>query len=122
MLLQISQQDQKVNHLQIYLFLWLVISCSCYQLKPPQIFEPYTIGFGDFFNLWLLLLMAELTEKMQQKADENSVNIFNNIRIGKCSKQLQMRKIPIENVHPDVTLLFAENPPKDDYNASKIGL
>ena len=32
-----------------------------------------------------------------------------------------MRKIPIKNVHPDATLLFAENSPKDDYNASKIG-
>ena len=32
-----------------------------------------------------------------------------------------MRKTPIENVHPDATLLFGENVPKDDYNASKIG-
>ena len=32
-----------------------------------------------------------------------------------------MRKIPIGNVHPDATLMFAENSPKDDYNASKIG-
>ena len=66
--------------------------------------------------------MAELTEVMQQKGDEN---ILNNIRIGKCSednvKQLQMRKIHIENVHPDATLLFTENSPKDNYNASKIG-
>ena len=29
-------------------------------------------------------------------------------------------RIPIENVHPDAILLFAENSPKDDYNASKI--
>ena len=29
--------------------------------------------------------------------------------------------IPIENVHPDDTLLFAEKSPKGDYNASKIG-
>ena len=69
--------------------------------------------------------MAELTEKMRQKGDENFVNILNNIRIGKCSednvKQLQMRKIPIENEYPDATLLFAENSPNDDYNASKIG-
>ena len=32
-----------------------------------------------------------------------------------------MRKIPIENVHPEATLLFAEKSPKDHYNASKIG-
>ena len=32
-----------------------------------------------------------------------------------------MRKITVENVHPDATLLFAENSPKDDYNNSKIG-
>ena len=32
-----------------------------------------------------------------------------------------MRKTPIENVHPDATLLLAENSPKDDYNASKVG-
>ena len=32
-----------------------------------------------------------------------------------------MRKIPIENVHPDATSLFPEHSPKDDYNASKIG-
>ena len=41
---------------------------------------------------------------------------------GKCAelnvKQLQIIKIPIENVHSDVTLLFAENSSKDDYNAS----
>ena len=69
--------------------------------------------------------MAELTEVMRQKGDENFVNILNNIRIGKCSednvKQLQMRNIPTEDVHPDATLLFAENSPKGDYNASKIG-
>ena len=69
--------------------------------------------------------MAELTEVIRQKGDGNLVNIVNNIRIGKCFednvKQLQMRKIPIENVHPDATLLSAENSLKDDYNASKIG-
>ena len=32
-----------------------------------------------------------------------------------------MRKIPIKNAHPDATLLFAENSPKDNFNASKIG-
>ena len=94
-------------------------------IKFCQIFVSYNNGFGDFLNLWSLFVMAELTEKMRQKGDENFVNILNNIRIGKCSednvKQLQMRKIPIENVHPDATLLFAENSPKDDYNASKIG-
>ena len=69
--------------------------------------------------------MAELTEVMRQKGDENFVNNLNNTRIGKCSennvKQIQMRKIHIENVHHDATLLFAENSPKDDYTASKIG-
>ena len=94
-------------------------------IKSPQIFEPYNNGFGDLFNLWSLFVKVELTEVMRQKGDENFVNILNNIRIGKCSednvKQLQMRKIPIENVHPDATLLFTENSLKDDYNASKIG-
>ena len=93
-------------------------------IKTPQIFESYNNGFGDFSNLWSLFVMAELTEVLRQKGDENFVNILNNIRIGKCSednvKQLQMRKIPIENVHPDATSLFPENSPKDDYNASKI--
>ena len=32
-----------------------------------------------------------------------------------------MKKIPVENVHPNATLMFAENSPKDYYNASKIG-
>ena len=94
-------------------------------IKAPQIFKPYNNGFGDFFNLWSLFSMAELTEVMRQKGDEDFVNILNDIHIGNCSednaKQLQMRKIPIENVHPDATLLFAENSPKDDHNASKIG-
>ena len=93
--------------------------------KAPQIFEPYNNGFGDFLNLCSLFLMAELTEVMRQKGDENFVNILNNNRLVKCSednaKQLQMRKITIENVHPDATLLFAENSAKDDYNASKMG-
>ena len=69
--------------------------------------------------------MAELTEVIQQKGDENFLCILNNICIGKCPensvKQIQLRKIPIENVHPDATLLLAENSPKDDYSASKIG-
>ena len=93
-------------------------------VKASQIFEPYNNGFGDFLNLWSLLVMVKLTEVMRQKGDENFVNILDNIRIGKCSednvKQIQMRKIPIKNVHPDATLLFAENSPEDDYNASKI--
>ena len=93
-------------------------------VKASQIFEPYNNGFGDFLNLWLLLVMLELTEVMRQKGDENFVNILNNIRIGKCSednvKQIQMRKIPIKSVRPDAILLFAENSPEDDYNASKI--
>ena len=94
-------------------------------IKATQRFEPYNNEFGDFFNLWSLFVMTDLTEVMRQKRDENFVNIPNNIRIGRCSednvKQLQMRKIPIENVHPDATLLFAENSPKNDYNNSKIG-
>ena len=94
-------------------------------VKASQIFEPYNNGFGDFLNLWSLLVMVKLTEVMRQKGDENFVNILDNIRIGKCSednvKQIQMRKIPIENVNPDATFLFAESSPKDDYNASKIG-
>ena len=69
--------------------------------------------------------MAELVEVMWQKGDENFVAILNDIRIAKYSedniKQLQMRKIPIENVHPDAFFLFAENSPIDDYNANKIG-
>ena len=60
-----------------------------------------------------------------EKGNENLVNILNNISIGKCSednvKQLQMRKIPIKNVHPDANLLFAENSPKYYYNTSKMG-
>ena len=74
-------------------------------IKAPQIFEPYNNGFGDFLKLWLLFVMAELTEVMRQKGDENFVNILSNIRIAKLSednvKQLQMRKIPTKNVHPD---------------------
>ena len=50
--------------------------------------------------------MAELTEVMWQKVDENFINL-NNVRVGKCSrdnvKQLQMRKIPIKNAHPYAT-------------------
>ena len=72
-------------------------------IKAPQIFEPDNNGFGDFFNLWSLFVMVELTEVMRQKGDKNSVNILNNIGIGKCSednvKQLQMWKIPIKNLH-----------------------
>ena len=82
-------------------------------IKAPQIFEFYNNGFGDSFNLWSLFVMVELTEVMRQKGDQNFVNILNNICTGTCSednvKQLQMKKIPIENVHRDTTLLFAEN-------------
>ena len=82
-------------------------------IKAPQIFEFYNNEFGDSFNLWSLFVMVELTEVMRQKGDQNFVNILNNICTGTCSednvKQLQMRKIPIENVNRDTTLLFAEN-------------
>ena len=93
--------------------------------KAPQIFELHNNEFGEYFNLWSLFAMVKLTEMMQQIEDKNFINILNNIYIGKCSeenvKQLQLRKIPIESVHPDATFLFAGNSPKDDYNASKIG-
>ena len=92
-------------------------------IKSSQIFEPGHNGFGDFLNLWSLFVMAELTEAIRQKWDENFVNFPNNIRIGKCSedneKKLQMKKMPIENIHSNATLLFAGNSPKDDYKASK---
>ena len=92
-------------------------------IKASQIFEPGHNGFGDFLNLWSLFVMAELTEAIRQKWDENFVNFPNNIRIGKCSedneKKLQMKKMPIENIHSNATLLFAGNSPKDDYKASK---
>ena len=42
-------------------------------IKALQIFEPYNKGFGDSFNLWSLFVMAELTEAMRQKGDENFV-------------------------------------------------
>ena len=94
-------------------------------IKAPKIFEPYNNGFGDLFNLWSLFVMTELTGVMRQKGNEKFVNIVNNICVGKGSednvKQLQMRKIPIESVHPEATLLFAQNSPKVDYNVSKIG-
>ena len=47
--------------------------------------------------------MVELVEVMWQKWDENFVAILNDIRIANYSEDnfLQMRKIPIENVHPD---------------------
>ena len=116
-----SSEDQLFSNLSI-----LVVG-DLLQLPPikaPQMFQPYSNRFGDFFNLSSLFVMAELTEVMPQKGDEHFVNILNNIRTGKCSednvKQLRLRKIPIENVHPDATLLFAENSPKDDYNARSV--
>ena len=38
-------------------------------IKAPQIFECYNHGLGGFFNLWLLFVMAELTEVMRQKGE-----------------------------------------------------
>ena len=38
-------------------------------IKAPQIFERYNNGLGDFFNLWLLFVMAELTEVIRQKGE-----------------------------------------------------
>ena len=64
--------------------------------------------------------MAELTEVMWQKGDENFVYVLNNIRIEDNANQIQMRKMLIKNLHPDDTLSFAEKSPKDDHNASKI--
>ena len=59
------------------------------------------------------------------KRDEHFINLLNNIRVGKCSednvKQHHMKKLPAKNAHPYVTLMFAKNRPKDNYNACKIG-
>ena len=35
-------------------------------IKAPQIFEPNNNRFGDFFNLWSLFVMVELTEVMKR--------------------------------------------------------
>ena len=79
-----------------------IFGCS-QPIKAPQIFEPSNNGFGYFFNLWLLFVMAELTKVMQQKGDENFVNILNNFCVGQCSednvKQLEMRKSTYQKIH-----------------------
>ena len=67
--------------------------------------------------------MVELTEMMQQKRDENFIDLRYNTRVGKCSKdkvkQLQMRKIPTRNKHRHFTIMFAKSSLEDDYNACK---
>ena len=50
-------------------------------VKASQIFEPDNNGFAHFLNLWSLFVMAELTEAMRQKGDENFENILNNIHV-----------------------------------------
>ena len=39
-------------------------------VKSSQIFEAYNNAIGAIFNLWSLLLMAELTEVMRQRGDQ----------------------------------------------------
>lgn len=61
---------------------------------------------------------------MEQNGGETFINLFNNIRAGKCTKnnlkQLLFKKINIDRVPPIATLIFAENKPKDDYYAHKL--
>ena len=55
--------------------------------------------------------MAELIEVMRKKG-ETSIILFNNTRVGKCSeeniKQLQLRKLNIDNVPFDTPLVFVK--------------
>lgn len=61
---------------------------------------------------------------MEQNGSETFINLFNNVRVGKCTKnnlkQLLLKKINIDRVPPIATLIFAENKPKDDYYAHKL--
>ena len=66
-------------------------------IKCPQVFEAYNNPFGDFFNLWSLFVMAELTEVMRERGDQTSIDLLNNIRVGQYSYynriQLQQRNL-----------------------------
>ena len=66
-------------------------------IKSPQIFEAYNNAFGDFFNLWSLFVMAELTEVMRERGDQTSIDLLNNIRVDQYSYynriQLQQRNL-----------------------------
>ena len=57
---------------QPFSILSILVGGGLLQLPPVkafQIFEPYNNGFVDFSNLWLLFVMAELTEVMRPKGD-----------------------------------------------------
>ena len=55
--------------------------------------------------------MAEVIEVIR-KEGETFITFFNNTRVGKCSeeniKQLQLRKLNIDNVPFDSTLVYAK--------------
>ena len=65
-----------------------------------------------------------MTEVMRQRGHHIFIDLLNNIRVGQCLSdnkiQLHHRKIYIKNSPPDVTLIYAENKPKDNYNRSKL--
>ena len=58
---------------------------------------------------------------MRQKGYKTFIDLLNNIGVIECSednmKQLQLQKIDLNSVPLHVTVIFAENKPKDEYNA-----
>ena len=90
-------------------------------IKSSQIFEKYN---SDSFNLWSLFLMAQFTEVIRQKGDKTFIGLLNNISVGESyednMEQLQLRKIDLNSVPLDATVIFAENKLKDGYNAYKL--
>ena len=68
--------------------------------------------------------MVQLTEMMRQKGEKTFIGLLNNIRVGECTednmRQLRLRKINLNSVPVDATVIFAENKSNDEYNACKL--
>ena len=55
---------------------------------------------------------------MRQKGDKTFIDFLNLIRAHECfednTKQLQLRKIDLNSIPVDATIIFPENKPKDE--------
>ena len=112
---------EKVNHSQIYLLLRLVICCNYHQLNLPKYWKSRIVHLMNF-SIYCHCSYWQLTEVMRQKCDKTFVCLLNNIGVGDCSednlKQLQLRKIDLNSVPLDATVILAKNKP-NKYNACK---
>ncbi|XP_057290232.1 uncharacterized protein LOC130612916 [Hydractinia symbiolongicarpus] len=107
-----------------------VIACGdFYQLPPIQarpIYADYKDVLLNLLHCWKYFKIAELTEVMRQRGDQCSIELLNNIRVGKLEtrhEDVLKSKFILQNdpnYPKDVIHIFAENQPASEHNKNML--